>query len=109
MASRADIQRFANEVARRFRPASIMLFGSHAYGKPTEDSDVDLLVVMSHHGSSARAASRIRLACPRAFPMDLLVRSPAEIARRLRIGDAFMGEVMKKGVVLYESRRARVG
>lgn len=100
--------RFVDQVVRRFRPASVILFGSYAYGKPTEESDVDLMVVMPHRGSSAQMATRIRLSCPRAFPMDLLVRSPAEINRRTRAGDAFLSEITSKGIVLHESRDARV-
>jgi len=41
--------------------------------------------------------------------MDLMVRAPAEMRRRLRSGDPFLHEVTTKGVVLYESRGARVG
>ena len=67
------------------------------------------MVVMPHGGPSARTATRIRLACPRAFPMDLIVRTPAELRRRVRDGDEFMREVTSKGVVLHESRDARVG
>jgi predicted nucleotidyltransferase len=40
------IRRYARQVAERFDPDKIILFGSYAYGKPTPDSDVDLLVVM---------------------------------------------------------------
>ncbi|HEY7429062.1 MAG TPA: nucleotidyltransferase domain-containing protein [Gemmataceae bacterium] len=40
------IRRFAREVAERFRPDKIILFGSYAYGTPHADSDVDILVVM---------------------------------------------------------------
>ena len=109
MTSRNEIQAFADEVVRRFRPAKIILFGSHAYGRPTSDSDVDLLVIMPHRGASAKSATQIRLACPRSFPMDLMVRAPAEMRRRLRSGDPFLHEVTTKGVVLYESRGARVG
>lgn len=50
MISRHAIRKFANQVARRFKPARIILFGSYAYGKPTPDSDVDLLVVMPCKG-----------------------------------------------------------
>ena len=48
MVSRRAIKRFADEVARRFKPEKIILFGSYAYGQPTPDSDVDLLVVMPY-------------------------------------------------------------
>jgi predicted nucleotidyltransferase len=108
MIRRDDIREFVDQVVRRFHPARVILFGSHAYGEPTEDSDVDLLVIMPHRGAGAEAATRIRLACPRAFPMDLIVRSPAEIRRRLRMGDSFIQDVTSKGIVLHESRDARV-
>ncbi len=41
-----DIQRYCDAIAAVFKPQRIILFGSHAYGSPTADSDVDLLVVM---------------------------------------------------------------
>ena len=102
MISRSDIQQFVDNVVRQFRPAKVILFGSHAYGHPTADSDVDLMLIMPHRGSSVQAATKIRLACPRSFPMDLLVRTPAEIRRRLRLGDPFIHEVTTKGIVLHE-------
>jgi len=105
----AEIKAFVDQVVRRFRPQKVILFGSHAYGIPNKDSDVDLMVVMPHRGPAAATATRIRLACPRDFPMDLIVRSPAEVRRRLRSGDRFIDEVMSKGIVLHESRGARVG
>jgi predicted nucleotidyltransferase len=40
------IRRFARQVAERFQPDKIILFGSYAYGTPHADSDVDILVIM---------------------------------------------------------------
>ena len=42
----SEIRRFARQVAERFHPEKIILFGSHAYGTPHADSDVDILVIM---------------------------------------------------------------
>jgi len=109
MVSRSDIQRFVDQVVRHFHPAAVILFGSYAHGHPTEDSDVDLMVVMRHRGPSARTATRIRLACPRAFPMDLIVRRPAEVRRSRRTRDAFLEEITSKGIVLHESGDVRLG
>lgn len=109
MVTRAEIQAFVDHVARRFRPSAVILFGSYAYGRPTEDSDVDLMLIMRHRGPGARTATRVRLACPRTFAMDLIVRSPAEVRRSLRAGDPFLGEVTSKGIVLHEDGDARVG
>jgi len=109
MISRAEIQSFVDQVVYRFRPMTVILFGSYAYGRPTKDSDVDLLVVMPHRGSGPDVATKIRLACPRKFAMDLIVRRPAEIRRRLRMGDSFLREVTLKGIVLHENPDARMG
>jgi predicted nucleotidyltransferase len=109
MISRNDIQTFVDQVVGRFRPAAVILFGSYANGQPTEDSDVDLMVVMPHRGPGAKTATRIRLACPRSFPMDLIVRTPAEVRRRLRMGDSFLREITSKGIFLHESSDAPVG
>jgi predicted nucleotidyltransferase len=103
MISREEIQRFVDEVVRRFRPREVILFGSHAHGRPTRDSDVDLMVIMPHRGSGAQAATRIRLACPRKFPMDLIVRTPAEVRRRLKMGDPFVREVTSRGIKLHDA------
>lgn len=106
MISRRDIKQFANEVARRFRPVRIILFGSYAYGKPTPDSDVDLLVVMPCKGRSLDAALDVRMAVAADFPLDLIVRTPAELRRRLALGDFFLREIVDKGEVLYEGAHA---
>jgi len=109
MTSRNAIKAFVDQVVDRFRPVKVILFGSYAYGEPTEDSDVDLMLIMPQCVAGARMATAIRLACPREFPMDLVVRTPAEIRRRLRKGDRFLSEVMSKGILLYEGSDARVG
>jgi predicted nucleotidyltransferase len=86
MVERARIKNFCDEVAKKFRPRKIILFGSYAYGQPTEDSDVDLLVVMNRtRYRGERMSIHIRRALQRDFAMDLLVRTPADVAKRLRL------------------------
>lgn len=104
MVTRRQIRAYATEIAREFRPRRIILFGSYAYGKPTRDSDVDLLVIMPHKGRGGEKAVEIRLKLRAPFPMDLLVRSPQKIRRRLAMGDFFIEEILDKGEVLYEAR-----
>jgi predicted nucleotidyltransferase len=41
-----DIREIVQQIVERFRPQKVILFGSYAQGKPTKDSDVDLLVIM---------------------------------------------------------------
>ncbi|MBM3502140.1 MAG: nucleotidyltransferase domain-containing protein, partial [Armatimonadetes bacterium] len=72
--SREDIERVVREIAEKFDPEKIILFGSYASGNPTDDSDVDLLVVMETEDDPLRAAVRIRMAVDASFPMDLLAQ-----------------------------------
>src|SRR5947207_8650325 len=95
------IQRLAREIADKFQPDKIVLFGSYAYGKPHQFSDVDLLVVMPV-ASETNQAIRITLAFERPFPLDLIVRTPHSLRRALADGNWFLREVMGKGKVLYE-------
>ena len=95
------IRRFARAVAERFTPDKIILFGSQAYGTPHEDSDVDILVVMPARNELDQAV-RIRLAVDYNFSLDLLVRTPRNLAWRLAEGDSFLREITSKGKVLYE-------
>lgn len=103
------IRSYANAVAERFRPRQIILFGSYAYGTPTADSDVDLLIVMAHRGSGPSQATRIRCAIQAPFALDLIVRSPALLQKGIAAGDPFLGEIAVRGKVLYDSARAIVG
>ena len=104
MVERAKIRSFCDAVAKQFRPRKIILFGSYAYGKPTEDSDVDLLVVMPRtRRRGERMAVRIRLAIPADFPMDLIVRTPHFLSQRMAWGDSFTQEIISRGDVLYEA------
>ena len=76
--------------------------GSHASKSTTSDSDVDLLVVMDFEGRPHQQAFEIRRAIKRFFPLDLLVRRPADVERRLKMGDFFFKEIMQEGKVLYD-------
>jgi predicted nucleotidyltransferase len=101
------IRRYARAIAEEFHPDKIILFGSYAYGTPHEDSDVDLLVVMptrDRHAQTVRI--RWRLAAP--FPLDLLVRTPKDMAWRLEEGESFT-KIVSQGKVLYEKVDEGVG
>jgi predicted nucleotidyltransferase len=90
-------------IARELQPDKIILFGSYAYGAPTVDSDVDLLVIMETDAHGAERSWAVsRLLIPRPFPVDILVRTPQEIGRALAKGDFFIREIMMQGRVLYE-------
>lgn len=104
----AKIRKAAQKIVAEVDPEKIILFGSFAYGDPTLDSDVDLLIIMK---TALRPCDRVRqisaLLDPRPFPVDIIVRTPAELAEQLRIKDCFFREVMAKGKVVYERSSRR--
>ncbi len=89
-------------IVEKFDPLKIILFGSYAWGKPTPESDVDLLIIVDSEKPTWQLASEISLALNHAFPMDLIVKTKQEVERRLAIGDYFIEDVVNKGKVLYE-------
>ena len=104
MVTREEIQATCDDIVQEFTPLQVILFGSYAYGTPTEDSDVDLLVVMDIPKSEFRnKAVEIRQRIPSRFSLDLLVRSPEEIAYRVAYDDWFLREITEKGDFLYRS------
>jgi predicted nucleotidyltransferase len=100
---RAEIKAYCDAVAREFHPQKIILFGSHAYGEPTMDSDVDLLIILPFRGNEVSKAGQIRSRFDAPFALDLLVRKPDFIAERLRERDMFIELVINRGQVMYES------
>jgi predicted nucleotidyltransferase len=101
--TKTSIRKFARQIARQFNPYKIILFGSYAYGKPTTDSDVDILVIMPFEGSNPEKATEIWMATKPKFPIDIMVRKPGEMKKRLAMGDFFLREITEKGKVLYEA------
>jgi predicted nucleotidyltransferase len=95
----SDITR---RIVEKFQPYKVVLFGSYAYGAPDLDSDVDLLVVMDSDEPMAQRIRRVtEVAKVRFLPMDVIVRTPTEMAQRLVMGDFFLAEILDKGKVLY--------
>jgi predicted nucleotidyltransferase len=97
------LQAIVRRLVTGLHPRKIILFGSYASGTPTADSDVDLLVIMDTQARPVDRYLRVsRLLRPRPFPLDLLVKTPEEIAQALDREDAFIREITAQGRVLYE-------
>ncbi len=106
---RKYIKDLCEQIVRVASPEKIILFGSYAYGKPTEDSDIDLLVVMPVEGHPAYKAAEIRMKIETPMALDLLVRTPEFVVERIKLGDMFMREIAEHGKVIYEAEHAGVG
>ena len=98
-----EIKHLCEKIALEFHPEQIILFGSHAYGKPQWDSDVDLLVIMPFGGRHTRKAIEILDRLNPATALDLLVRTSKQVEERLAMGDFFMREIIERGKVMYEA------
>lgn len=103
------IRILARNLGHRFKAEKVILFGSHAWGQPTPDSDVDLLVILKTRRNTADLAADMALALRPPFPVDIIVKTPAEMRWRLSERDCFMREIIERGKVLHEARHARVG
>ncbi|MDP2887904.1 MAG: nucleotidyltransferase domain-containing protein [Bacteroidota bacterium] len=93
------------------KPEKIILFGSYAYGAPTDSSDLDILVVTSDKTipSSFAEKSKIYLKISRAisdikkvFPVDLIVHTNAMHQKFIENNSLFAQELLLKGKILYE-------
>ena len=102
MVTRELIYQFRDRIVNGFDPEKIILFGSHAYGELSIDSDVDVLVILSFEGKSARKSAEILVQTDPHFPTDLIVRTPEQVRDRVAKGDFFLKEILERGEVLYE-------
>ncbi len=98
-----SIRALIERIVQEYHPERIILFGSYAYGTPTVDSDVDLLVVLPFEGKGLRKSVEILNTVHPDFPVDLLVRTPEQVRQRLAWNDFFLREVTERGKILYEA------
>ena len=102
----AQIRQLCTRIAREFKPEKIILFGSHAYGQSTPESDVDLMVIMPFEGDPLEQAVTMLNRLHMLLPLDLLVRTPEQVQQRLEMGDSFMRDIIERGKVMYEAHHA---
>jgi len=98
-----QIKDFAGRIAEEFHPQKLVLFGSHTKGNASQDSDVDLLVVLPFNGKPVHKSVEMRMKLRPPFPVDLIVRTPEKVQERLSMGDGFIKDIMDNGITLYEA------
>jgi uncharacterized protein len=94
-------QEVTKRIVQEFHPEQVILCGSYAYGTPTPDSDVDLLVILPYGAEGPRKALEILNKIHPEFPADILVRTPEQVQQRLAWNDFFLRDILEKGKVLY--------
>jgi predicted nucleotidyltransferase len=92
-------------------PCRIVLFGSHAHGGATDDSDIDLMVVLDNDDVSATYDDRMKkkLSIYKLVrelnyqtALDIMVYSKAELRKAKEYGNFFIDEIEATGKVIYE-------
>ncbi|MEW6753302.1 MAG: nucleotidyltransferase domain-containing protein [Candidatus Latescibacterota bacterium] len=110
LADRQTIARVLDTIVRARDPERVVLFGSHAEGTDTWDSDVDLLVVMETRlGPVERVLDIRRLFAQAPCALDILVYTPAEADYWSRVPSSFLHDILAHGRVLYERAPAGAG
>ena len=109
MISEEQIQAVVRRIVEGYAPDRIILFGSYAYGTPTEDSDLDLLVI-KQNAEAKRAersiAVRQLLWGTDAPAMDIIIRTPEELLARTALYYTVEAQALQKGRILYASANA---
>ena len=97
------LKEIVSRIVDAVHPERIVLFGSYAYGRPKDESDLDILVVMdSELPRYKRSVSIYRALAGLLIPKDILVYTQEEIEEWSEVPQAFITTILKKGKVIYE-------
>lgn len=100
---RKIISEIVERIVKEYKPKKVILFGSYAYGEPTEDSDIDILIV-TERCLSPEEIYKIRQEFLRDFsiPVQLVCVSDREFVETKDIIGGITYPAAKYGELLYE-------
>jgi len=105
MITQKQINEVVEMIASKFKPEKIILFGSYASGTPTEESDLDLLVIKDSDVPSRLQNREVRkVTSGLKIPMDVIVKTKNDFERYKDIVGTIIYPANKFGRVVYESR-----
>jgi uncharacterized protein len=92
-----------DRLVTEFSPENIFLFGSHVWGTPHKDSDLDLLVIVTDSELSPSKRSSIAYRCLREipYPLDILVKTRKELEQYAQMPMTLEHQILNKGRCLY--------
>ena len=99
MSNNSLITEIVKKINARFSPQKIIVFGSYAWGNPTEVSHIDLFLIMDSKLRRDERARQVQKIFPdRTFPLDIIVYTPHEVKKSLERGNPFIKEILEKGI-----------
>ncbi len=107
MKAQKQIEKILKIIVDKYKPDKVILFGSYAYGHPSKDSDLDLLVVKDSNLPRYKRAREIRkhLWGITDIPKDIIVYTQKEIDDWVDVKEAFITNIVEKGKILYENKK----
>jgi predicted nucleotidyltransferase len=99
------LNEIVNKLVAQLDIRKIVLFGSHATGAYSKDSDLDLFIVANvKEKGISRYALVSKILEPRKMPIDIIIKTPGEIKQREKYFDPFLNNIQLNGKVLYEKK-----
>lgn len=97
------LDQITERLVAALKPEQIILFGSYAYGEPTENSDLDLLVVVSESNEPRYRRARQAYAALRgiSMPTDVIVLTRDEVQRKINVPSSLVSRAIHEGRLLY--------
>lgn len=102
MDTKKEIKKITKQIIEKYKPEKIILYGSFAYGRPTENSDLDLLIIKKTKEPKVQRIKEVLMKVRSNLPLEPLVYTPEELDKRLKLRDFFIEEALNKGRVVYE-------
>ncbi len=97
------LQEVTRRIVSAVHPEQIVLFGSHAWGRPTADSDIDLMVILARSDQPGyrRATEIYRSLRGIKMPIEVVVRTRDEVNRGMAVKTSLERKVLEQGRVLH--------
>lgn len=102
----ALLQEMTRRLVNEFDPEQVILFGSYAWGKPNQDSDVDLMVIVSESDETEyqRMVRGLHALRDKIVPTDVFIKTRAEFDRYKEVYASLECLIAEQGIVLYDQR-----
>ncbi len=104
MITQEQINEIADRIVEKFKPQKIILFGSYANGTPTDESDLDLMIIKDSDLASRQQNRKVRkILSDLRVPVDIIVKTSDEFQTYKDIIGTIIYPANKFGKVIYES------